>query len=522
MICPKALGTSVSEMSSSSILIHSVETIWKYIYSLFSSPRHLVSYEKPPTLESLPNELLVLLLQHVSSPSDLVTLTKASPQCYRIFKSSEGLVLSSVVRNTLLPEILPLAITACEASTIAEFASAPPFSYRSHDDVYLEDLWYLIDHFCDEREGRLSSCDLSPQNGALWSRMFRLCVVVEFFVLRFAQHALGRMQLLVADPTGDLDGATLDASSTSSIELSTTERARLQRAFLRFEIHRKLFCTGLFDCVLGVESSEDRRKARTLDSLSPWEREEFSCVYLYLIEVVTGLVHNMEDHIVAKIQSLSRRADCVEAEKSAEEMAKPQWNRRDAAGDLLFACLSSLSNPSKRYQLENVERIVGHGLPFLRMFFQNDIFGQLRLYQAFSNHSCQSSFQRDLVAMPYYDGEVKDSSLESCCDDLKSANAGWLWSTQFSESSQPRLMRHRSGMGQLGYMFWDKPRLENLKLFNMSKPLSPSGPTDGSSHLQSVDQRCRGLYVTKEAMAELRPPLLWDKIKPSLLAALEY
>lgn len=66
--------------------------------------------------EKLPPELLVAVLQRISSPDDLWATVCASRTIYLAFRSSMVRVLASVLENAIHPAILPLALFICEHS----------------------------------------------------------------------------------------------------------------------------------------------------------------------------------------------------------------------------------------------------------------------------------------------------------------------------------------------------------------------------------------------------------------------
>ena len=77
-----------------------------------------------PGLEDLPNELITLLLLTVDRPADLAALIRASPQCYRNFRSVKPLVFSTFVRKRVSGEVLIEALATYDASRVFGLAKS--------------------------------------------------------------------------------------------------------------------------------------------------------------------------------------------------------------------------------------------------------------------------------------------------------------------------------------------------------------------------------------------------------------
>ena len=68
----------------------------------------------PLQLEALPNEILGQIMGSVSVPANFLSLTHASPQCFRLYNGNKKLV-KTVVLRMIPPENMPLAMAACAA-----------------------------------------------------------------------------------------------------------------------------------------------------------------------------------------------------------------------------------------------------------------------------------------------------------------------------------------------------------------------------------------------------------------------
>lgn len=68
------------------------------------------------SLEKLPTELLVWILQYLSSPDQLYKAIITCRAIYDAFRSSMVSILASVMEQAIHPAVLPLAILICEES----------------------------------------------------------------------------------------------------------------------------------------------------------------------------------------------------------------------------------------------------------------------------------------------------------------------------------------------------------------------------------------------------------------------
>lgn len=96
----------------------------------------------------------------------------------------------------------------------------------------------------------------------------------------------------------DMPSANVNANIGAAriAPLSKTERIRIQRAFLRYEIYCRLFP---FDKQKGASSfSADLRFNLFLRWMKPWEVEELCSVYCYLASLARGYIVDFEDQFV--------------------------------------------------------------------------------------------------------------------------------------------------------------------------------------------------------------------------------
>ncbi|KAK3940209.1 hypothetical protein QBC46DRAFT_435241 [Diplogelasinospora grovesii] len=216
-------------------------------------------------LNILPVEILSLILQAVDRPRDLLSLIIASAPCYGTYKLSPHLILSSVVRNAILPDALPHALAAIYVPV-----SNPP--QVEPLETFLDEYFQTPSSpFPPDMAGLVSLCNL-------YSR-------VSYFIDDYSSRA---MRALVTQPNTE--------RNPSFSPLSPTERARFQRAFFRYEIY-SLALPADFNAHRNSLFSAHMQFTHFLHRMEPWEVEEMSCVYHYFASLIGGFIDHLEDQV---------------------------------------------------------------------------------------------------------------------------------------------------------------------------------------------------------------------------------
>ncbi|KAI1180566.1 hypothetical protein F4777DRAFT_253169 [Nemania sp. FL0916] len=162
-------------------------------------------------LERLAPELLCSIQCALDSPQDLYYLIKASPASLHAFVAARRIILSSVVQNALSPEAIPHALA------ILHIPKTPPEEYH-HENCDL----------CDFLDQYLRGNSWSfPKDLSSVITLARLIPRVSGLIDEYFDFA---MKLPVTEPC--LSGFSPPSS---------TEWARLQIVFLRFEIFYQIF-----------------------------------------------------------------------------------------------------------------------------------------------------------------------------------------------------------------------------------------------------------------------------------------
>lgn len=274
-------------------------------------------------LERLTPELLLSIQLCFDSPSDLRNLIAASPANLRTFQLFPELVLSTILRNAIHPVAMPSALAILQV---------PPPD-RGHASLHPHTLEPILDGYFSGKYNQL------PQDRAGLARLEHLHSRALFLVQDFATRAWRKVHTPPPAPrpkssTGSTfvyQGAihrvedfhwgaqpTLlaEAETPPPIEaylpiqdvpqLSSNERGRLLRAFLRFELYCKVFpgCAlrGEYEPFITAQQQNDY----FLGHLRDFEKEELACVYLYYETVLGDFVRQIEGNFVDEVLSVAR------------------------------------------------------------------------------------------------------------------------------------------------------------------------------------------------------------------------
>ncbi len=165
------------------------------------------------SLHNLAPELLSLILQALDCPRDLYSFIRASPSCFRVYTLTSELVLSSVLKNAILPDVLHHALAHLHIP--AALPGSEP-GRTEHLEAFLRE-YFQADSF------------RFPRDKTAIIALCRLYSRISYFVDDYSARAYCAL------------GLKLNAEQTTGLSLSSTERARLQRAFFRYELYSRVY-----------------------------------------------------------------------------------------------------------------------------------------------------------------------------------------------------------------------------------------------------------------------------------------
>ena len=232
-----------------SLIFRAVLTFAKIEFFIYVKVAIVAKVEEGPMLDTLPVELVLVIL---GSCSDIQSLAATALSCitiYQIFLERQAELVPLVLFRDMDDELMPEAIAALESSRSKSTWTRPAilnFIARNFEERTIVDRpWNLAD--------ALSVVRLHHQ--------------IKGLAIDCATQAkLTRYK--------DSDGSAL---TTSKSELN-----RYERAFYRFE----LYCNLYHNITNPVISLEDQR-VFFFSKFSPWENEQLACVHAYLIRLLT-------------------------------------------------------------------------------------------------------------------------------------------------------------------------------------------------------------------------------------------
>lgn len=265
--------------------------------------------------QTLPLELHSSVLRCLASPQDLLSVMIASPGCLAAFENAPRFCLASVLRNAIEPEVMPHALAAL-ATLRFKATNYPRPDMNSFIDEYFGARSF---EFPTDVRGLTSFC--------------RLYSVISYFMDDYIARAV---KSLYDDES--------PAETPAILPPSPTERARLQRAFFRYEIYCALFPPpdSLENPPAPVSTPREQFR-RFLRRLSALHVEEMCCIHFYFASVVRKVIDGLEDQLVAEVLDAVRGAADAPGDKTTLTSYPPYASREANRVLHYFASFGSLS-----------------------------------------------------------------------------------------------------------------------------------------------------------------------------------
>ena len=284
--------------------------------------------------------------------------------------------------------------------------------------------------------------------------------------MRFFLDDYARNTLPILDQLGqsqDLDILPVYPPYTQNFvpRLSSTETGRLQRAFCRIELYRRLFSRCSHDYPDGVHSclrlpflGPTEQANLFLRNLPAFQITELGCIRDYLFRRLRGIFDDLENEAV---QTLPLKAMTF---KRHDEVAR--WQ----------SPFYVFTTEAHHQQSEHLEHLISLGLPYIKQIIESrgDKQRDLFLHYVYSSVLCH--FEQDFLSTAIR-GLGRNPSFRdhALCERKEFAPAfdengyselpqGWLWG---HDHRQPYLVcdRGHKGLRDWGYVFWDYDRLRN-------------------------------------------------------------
>ncbi|KAJ5595232.1 uncharacterized protein N7459_001440 [Penicillium hispanicum] len=231
-----------------------------------------------PTLESLPTELLILILLEIPDRASLKSIVISSPQCHRAYLGARRQLLLGLIQRQNKDGLLDLseAIAAVRAKGLW-------LAHKKEEAIALLDTW--------RRRKEISELGLTHAKSL--DQPADLDETVSLL------HLLEKLYFFLEDfPTSATQPSWINSTEWGTklpIRLSKVEKRRFLRALCRLQLHANIFGTPEksidlgYPCDhnqwLGPPEDESHEEAyRLLYGVIPiWEYEEMGCVWKYLM-----------------------------------------------------------------------------------------------------------------------------------------------------------------------------------------------------------------------------------------------
>lgn len=433
--------------------------------------------------ETLPPELLMLILQLLESTADLYSIISASPAALGVFETAAERVLVTVTRRRISPQSLRHAV-----ATI----SVPSVNMKRSECSRFKSLWKFLDGYF--RSGPESSQDILLAPGKA-----RALATLHAHVCRHIRRYADRTCAQLTDPAHK---QVLDKTQQHAIEgnqrLSSTELTRLERGFYRYELYCRVFPVEPGNA-LQSRSSALEQFDYFIRRLEPWEMEEIVCIHEYFIYHLGIIVDDLEDQLVDRFLGNARRDSEIDDAPQLSQydglairdmMLFSRDFRKNSPHNLGYIAASGLRSMNRVFHAttstERLDLIRSHG-PGTRDLLADALYRGAR---EVPHPLISRDFGRDHASLPNF-GYVKYApDVTTIYIQIRKNNIHWL------------------PMRLLGYVFWDSDRLE--------KPLAQSIMVESQNMSQeelrkrfdrskqpSAEARLKGFRVKREVMDDL-------------------
>ncbi|KAK4212177.1 hypothetical protein QBC37DRAFT_197939 [Rhypophila decipiens] len=256
------------------------------------------------TLQTLPFDIAFEIASSAESLTDLESLICVSRPCYNAFSTHRNSIISSVLLNELGPtnyrELLAIAHIPAGVSTMGLHGEVRRASRRdlkidtnnkTDEACLIAVLEPYLEHYFSTRPFE----DLRDAGSI--SQILQVYKTMRRLTDRYFAHT---SKLLMGIWTLS-NGNMLDFNTGKAIRapLSRAETARLQRAFLRYELYCRLFPyeeaqSEFTESSISGESQFDLFIRR----LKPWEVEELSSIHRFFFNLAADYMADLEDQFV--------------------------------------------------------------------------------------------------------------------------------------------------------------------------------------------------------------------------------
>ena len=271
----------------------------------------------------LPMEININILSYIGSPRELYHLIRASRFFYQLFYSDQKKYLLFALRRSYNPANLILGIRILKAGRLLLSPSSlgkpdQDEEFEMPDGFNREDwvLKHIGEHekemYSDVPENPLSGGVVEEEQSKNITRLYQLCRlwrIVDYFIEDYSRQILRhmkRIRLYLINGTNQI--ALMHKEAIHRYSLSRVEYDRIQRAFLYFELHRRLF-GGQKPYIYRMRSVNIARAALDCMLLSH-ERAQLVSIYEYLTRRMAQIFKNIKVYILRRKEIMGENGMC--------------------------------------------------------------------------------------------------------------------------------------------------------------------------------------------------------------------
>ena len=396
-------------------------------------------------LLELSPEIICSILKEIRSVQQLYSFLQTSPYIYRAFQSAKDSILWNVEQRSLATSVLTDALTAVKLQNMK---------------CGFNEVWSKYEEIRAVTKEKLSNNDIAntgPQKWITSTDLITLCRVqsaVNYFIDDFCSRKIPTLH---------------HASTGAAMPISELERARLQRAFYRYDIcHTMTNYPGRFHEDWPYQTKRCQLEP-VLAQYTPWEVEEITCVQQYLHEQIQDIFDVLGEELMQSAMATSSTSQAATTltipPRTVNEVEIIIMSRFEEGRDDYF-----FSEAGKSAQEELIIFLAGRTFPFLRALFdmethnQKDfVFKHVGFDSDRLGEALASIYSREAGAGVQYNGAYGDQPTEFEGDKVTDRNLAWLWSKYMRPPSH-----HCSScaftLRDWGYVFWDQDRIKQSGL----------------------------------------------------------
>lgn len=412
--------------------------------------RLFTSMAKDSALELISPEIQQNILCNLESLDTLYALIRASPRFYQVFQLNKDTTLSEIALCQFHPAVRSEAVAVATLAQLQQYQSQ--WDTQSQRDTTLR--------FCETFPDRIHLWSDSNASGTISKYLCKLNREAKFFINDFARNTLPILHQLGQSQDQKILSEYPPQNDVIDPRLSSTESGRLQRAFCRFELYRRLFSRCSHDvhnghhCIRLPPLTAQEQANRFLRVLPTFQITEIACVRDYLYRRLRGTLDQLENQAV---RTMSLEAVTFEQYDEAARWHSPFY---------IF------TTQAQHEQEEHLEHLVSLGLPYFRRTMESSGDEQRDLFLHYVSASVLCHLETDFLSKALqclgfnpsfcdrgvYLGEKKRFNPASDENGYSEFPQGWLWAHDHQEPYKLWDRAYR-GFRDWGYVFWDYDRL---------------------------------------------------------------